>query len=151
MIKTLSPSESATEINGALVKPFGPNEVTCPAADPAIGTELFDWETSKSGDVLSLCLNDYPKCFAPITIGLIKAGEARGILDKVLDRIAILIEEQEKIKSQIRAKVEHPFRYMKRMFGYDKVRYRGQAKNRNRFHVLAGFTNLLLVDKFLPT
>jgi len=57
----------------------------------------------------------------------------------------------EKIKSQIRAKVEHPFRYIKRMFGYDKVRYRGQAKNRNRFHVLAGFTNLLLVDKFLPT
>lgn len=57
----------------------------------------------------------------------------------------------EKIKSQIRAKVEHPFRYMKRMFGYDKVRYRGQEKNRNRFHVLACFTNLLLVDKFLPT
>jgi IS5 family transposase len=57
----------------------------------------------------------------------------------------------EKIKSQIRAKVEHPFRYMKRVFGYDKVRYRGQAKNRNRFHVLACFTNLLLVDKYLPT
>jgi len=37
------------------------------------------------------------------------------------------------------------------MFGYDKVRYRGQAKNRNRFHVLAGFTSQLLVDKFLPT
>lgn len=57
----------------------------------------------------------------------------------------------EKIKSQIRAEVEHPFRYVKRMFGYDKVRYRGQAKNRNRFNVLAGFTSLFLVDKFLLT
>lgn len=56
----------------------------------------------------------------------------------------------EKIKSQVRAKVEHPFRYIKRMFGYEKVRSRSQAKNRNRFHVLAAFTNLLLVDKFLP-
>ena len=56
----------------------------------------------------------------------------------------------EKVKSQIRAKVEHPFRYIKRMFGYDKVRYRGQDKNRNRLHVLAGFTNLLLAEKFMP-
>jgi len=56
----------------------------------------------------------------------------------------------EKLKSQIRAKVEHPFRYIKRMFGYDKVRYRGQDKNRNRLHVLAGFTNLLLAEKFMP-
>lgn len=57
----------------------------------------------------------------------------------------------EKLKSQIRAKVEHPFRYMKRMFGYDKVRYRGLDKNRNRFEMLAGFTNLLIAEKLLPT
>lgn len=56
----------------------------------------------------------------------------------------------EKLKSQIRAKVEHPFRYIKRMFGYDKVRYRGQEKNRNRLHVLASFTNLLLAERFTP-
>jgi len=36
------------------------------------------------------------------------------------------------------------------MFGYDKVRYRDQDKNRNRLHVLAGFTNLLLAEKFMP-
>ena len=55
----------------------------------------------------------------------------------------------EKLKSQIRAKVEHPFRYMKRVFGYDKVRYRGQAKNKNRFVVLAGLTNLMIAQKVL--
>lgn len=55
----------------------------------------------------------------------------------------------EKLKAQIRAKVEHPFRYMKRVFGYGKVRYRGQAKNRNRFLVLAGLTNLMIAQKLL--
>ena len=55
-----------------------------------------------SGDDLSICLRKYPNLFAPITIGLIEAGEVGGILDKVLDRIATLIEDQEKIKSQIR-------------------------------------------------
>ncbi|POC98142.1 hypothetical protein BKM16_27295 [Pseudomonas amygdali pv. morsprunorum] len=32
-------------------------------------------------------------------------------------------------KAQLRAKVEHPFRVIKRQFGYTKVRFRGLAKN----------------------
>src|SRR5690606_36555843 len=35
----------------------------------------------------------------------------------------------EKAKAQVRAKVEHPFRVIKRQFGYTKVRFRGLAKN----------------------
>ena len=31
----------------------------------------------------------------------------------------------ERKKAQVRAKVEHPFRHIKQVFGYDKVRYRG--------------------------
>ena len=57
----------------------------------------------------------------------------------------------EKLKSQIRAKVEHPFRYMKQVFVYNKVRYRGQDMNRNRFQVMAGLTNLLIAEKLIPT
>lgn len=55
----------------------------------------------------------------------------------------------EKIKASIRAKVEHPFRYIKRVFGYDKVRYRGLSKNSNRLHLLAAFSNLLIGEKYL--
>ncbi len=55
----------------------------------------------------------------------------------------------EKFKASVRAKVEHPFFYIKRIFGYAKVRYRGLAKNKNRLQVLAAFTNLLLARKFL--
>lgn len=35
-------------------------------------------------------------------------------------------------KSRVRAKVEHPFRILKRIFGFEKIRYRGLAKNHNR-------------------
>lgn len=61
------------------------------------------------------------------------------------------LAQVEKAKASVRAKVEHPFRYIKRVFGYDKVRYRGLAKNENRLHLLAGFTNLLIGRKYLPT
>lgn len=61
------------------------------------------------------------------------------------------VAQAEKAKAKVRAKVEHPFRYMKLMFGYGKVRYRGLAKNNNRLHLLAGFTNLLIGQKYLLT
>ncbi|MEH6561135.1 MAG: IS5 family transposase [Marinobacter sp.] len=53
----------------------------------------------------------------------------------------------ETLKARVRAKEEHPFRYIKRVFGYDKVRYRGLAKNNTRLHLLAAFSNLLMGEK----
>ena len=53
-------------------------------------------------------------------------------------------EAAEKRKASVRAKVEHPFLYVKRHFGYAKVRYRGVAKNRQRIALLLGFSNLLM-------
>jgi len=48
----------------------------------------------------------------------------------------------EKAKASIRAKVEHPFLDVKRIFGYAKVRYRGLAKNTERMALLLGLSNL---------
>ena len=45
----------------------------------------------------------------------------------------------EKRKASVRAKVEHPFLYVKQHFGYRKVRYRGLAKNTQRIALLLGF------------
>jgi IS5 family transposase len=53
---------------------------------------------------------------------------------------------EEKSKASIRAKVEHPFRYVNRMFHYSKVRYRGLQKNTDRIVLLHGFSNLLIGD-----
>lgn len=48
----------------------------------------------------------------------------------------------EKAKASVRAKVEHPFLNVKRIFGYGKVRYRGLAKNTERLALLLGLSNL---------
>jgi len=57
----------------------------------------------------------------------------------------------EKIKAQVRAKVEHPFMFIKRIFGYSKVRYRGLEKNQSRLFLLSGFTNLIKMKTVLLT
>ncbi len=57
--------------------------------------------------------------------------------------------EMETTKAQVRAKVERQFLYIKRIFNYGKVRYRGLSKNKNRLFVLAGFYNLIRYDQLL--
>ena len=61
-----------------------------------------------AGEELSLSLRQYPKVFKPITVGLIEAGEAGGILDQVLERIALLMEEQAKVRGQIIGALVYP-------------------------------------------
>jgi len=52
-------------------------------------------------------------------------------------------------KSQVRAKVEHPFHVLKRVFGFVKVRYRGLAKNANWLFVACGLVNLYMARRHL--
>ena len=61
-----------------------------------------------SGEELSSSLSNYPRIFSPIMIGLIEAGEAGGILSPVLERLASLIEDRSKIKSQITGALIYP-------------------------------------------
>ena len=53
-----------------------------------------------------------------------------------------LIHKAEKLKASIRAKVEHPFRVIKRQFGHVKVRYRGLRKNTAQLVTLFALSNL---------
>jgi IS5 family transposase len=46
-------------------------------------------------------------------------------------------------KSQVRAKVEHPFLTLKRIRDFAKVRYRGLAKNANRAFAMLSLYNLV--------
>lgn len=61
-----------------------------------------------SGEELSTSLRQYPKVFEPLTVGLIEAGEIGGILEDVLDRIALLLEERAKIRGQIIGAMVYP-------------------------------------------
>jgi IS5 family transposase len=58
-----------------------------------------------------------------------------------------LLEKLEQTKASIRAKVEHPFRVIKRQFGYVKVKYRGLAKNTANLVTLFALSNLWMVRK----
>ena len=52
-------------------------------------------------------------------------------------------------KSRVRAKGEHPFLVIKRLFGFAKVCYRGIAKNANRLFVACALANLFMVRRTL--
>src|SRR5271167_1390714 len=64
-----------------------------------------------------------------------------------------LVDELQKaknrVKARVRAKVEHPFRILKRIFGFEKVRYRGIAKNHHRLCASFALVNLYLHRKRL--
>ena len=56
-----------------------------------------------------------------------------------------MIDQAEKLKAGVRAKVEHPFRVIKRQFGFMKVRYRGLKKNTAQLFTLFALSNLWMV------
>ena len=61
-----------------------------------------------TGDEFSICLRSYPKIFSTTVSGLVEAGEAGGILNQMLDRIANLIENQSQTKGKIIGALIYP-------------------------------------------
>jgi IS5 family transposase len=53
-------------------------------------------------------------------------------------------QAKNRTKAKVRAKVEHAIGVIKRVFGFQKVRYRGLAKNLHRLEVSAALANILL-------
>jgi IS5 family transposase len=71
---------------------------------------------------------------------------------KALDKsktVGQLQDKLEKLKASIRAKVEHPFRVIKRQFGHVKVRYCGLKKNTAQLTTLFALSNLWMARKKL--
>ena len=66
----------------------------------------------------------------------------RGVVDEVE-------RGRNRTKSKVRAKVEHAFGVIKRVFGFAKVRYRGLEKNADRLFVAAALANLFVVRRRL--
>lgn len=77
---------------------------------------------------------------------------ARRSTYKKLDKRSALYKAKrriEKAKAQVRAKVEHPFRVIKRQFGYVKTRFRGLAKNTAQLVTLFALSNLWMARRHL--
>uniref|UniRef100_UPI0022E6DDF6 transposase n=1 Tax=Escherichia coli TaxID=562 RepID=UPI0022E6DDF6 len=64
----------------------------------------------------------------------------------IKNKTAINIEY---MKASIRARVEHPFRIIKRQFGFVKARYKGLLKNDNQLAMLFTLANLFRADQMI--
>ena len=81
-----------------------------------------------------------------------RAPRARDFINRryrYAGRINEVKKAKNRSKSQVRAKVEHVFGAIKRVFGFQKVRYRGLAKNLHRLQVTAALANLFMVRRRL--
>jgi IS5 family transposase len=72
----------------------------------------------------------------------------RTMFKSYVDKVA---RRKNTTKSRVRAKVEHVFSILKRVFSFDKVRYRGIGKNLNRLCANFALVNLYLQRKHLAT
>lgn len=71
---------------------------------------------------------------ADLTNQRVRKGSATEELERLLNRA----------KSRVRSRVEHVFGVVKRLWGFNKVRYRGLAKNATRSFVALGLANIYL-------
>jgi transposase, IS5 family len=72
----------------------------------------------------------------------------RSWLDKK-SKLGETLDKIEKLKAGVRAKVEHPFRVIKRQFGFTKARYRGLPKNAAKLNTMFALSNLWMVRRQL--
>jgi type IV pilus assembly protein PilC len=62
----------------------------------------------EGGLLLSQAMAQHPKVFSRLYISMVEAGEAAGILDIVLDRVAFQIEKQEAIRRRVKGAMVYP-------------------------------------------
>jgi type IV pilus assembly protein PilC len=61
----------------------------------------------EGGETLSRSLSHH-KCFSPLFIGLVRAGEVGGVLDETLERLSIFLEADSKLKRKVKAAMTYP-------------------------------------------
>ena len=69
----------------------------------------------------------------------VRPGSATEELDRIINRV----------KSRVRSRVEHVFAVVKKLWGFNKVRYRGLAKNATRAFVALGLANIYMARQRL--
>ena len=105
---------------------------------------LHGQETVALGDAGYQGIDKRPNAKAGVSWHVAMRPGKRKALNKDNEADA-LIDQAEKLKAGIRAKVEHPFRVIKRQFGFVKVRYRGLKKNTAQLVTLFALSNLWMV------
>ena len=95
--------EAGLNVVGALV--ILENQTTDTALAKVIESLRRDVE---GGLLLSEAMWKHPKVFSKLYVSMVEAGEAAGILDIVLDRVAFQIEKQEQIRRRVKGAMVYP-------------------------------------------
>jgi type IV pilus assembly protein PilC len=66
----------------------------------------------EQGQPLSDSMDKFPKIFNNLYTGMVKAGEAGGVLDAVLGRVALFLENQNRLNSQVKGAMAYPLTVM---------------------------------------
>jgi len=78
-------------------------------ANPSVTKLLNDIRTDvETGTSLSAAFRKFPMYFDNLYCNLVEAGEAAGILEQLLDRLAVYMEKTEAIKSKIKSALMYP-------------------------------------------
>ena len=62
----------------------------------------------EGGSRFADALRDYPQCFDELYVNLVVAGEEGGLLDNVLQRLAVYMEKSEKLKKKVKSAMIYP-------------------------------------------
>jgi len=66
----------------------------------------------EAGLLLSQALSRHPNVFSRLYVAMVEAGEAAGVLDVVLDRVAYQIEKETKIRRRVKSAMMYPLMVM---------------------------------------
>ena len=78
-------------------------------ANPSVTRLVNDIRSDvETGTSLSVAFRKYPLHFNALYCNLVEAGEAAGILDELLDRLAVYMEKTEAMKSKIKSALMYP-------------------------------------------
>src|SRR4051794_20746374 len=65
-------------------------------------------EDIEGGQLLSGALGRHPKVFSPLYVAMVRAGEAGGVLEQSLERVAAQLEADDSLRRQVKAAMMYP-------------------------------------------
>ncbi|NEO26794.1 MAG: type II secretion system F family protein [Kamptonema sp. SIO4C4] len=107
--KAIMSRQFAVMINAgiAIVRCLG--ILTDQCANPKLKKALTGLSSDvQQGVSLSESMRKYPECFDQLYVSMVDAGEVGGVLDQVLDRLALLLENMQRLKNQVKSAMSYP-------------------------------------------
>jgi type IV pilus assembly protein PilC len=65
-------------------------------------------DTIDTGEQLSTAMAEHPRAFSSLAVSMVRAGEAAGTLDQILDQLAVYLEKVDAIRSKVKAAMAYP-------------------------------------------